>query len=98
MVGDFTAMSAYADYLEEYNYDQALVVGLRFCIRHKKFPRNWKGSGFPFEWYFSKGKSKWYLPAYFKNITPYWFASAQAAIKSVGRSIIKINQDFKEVI
>jgi hypothetical protein len=98
MTGDWAAMSAYADYLEEIDGDKALIIGLKFCIKHHKFPRHWKGSSHPYEWYFGNFKTKYFLPKYFNGNVPYWFSSAQIAIKAVGRLIIKINQDLKEVI
>jgi hypothetical protein len=100
MTGDWTAMSAYADYLEEIDGDKAIVVGLRFCIKHQKFPvpiryqyhyRGWK-----IQWIFGNYKRKSWLPIYFRDI-PYYYKSNHEAIKAVGKAIIRINQDLKEV-
>jgi hypothetical protein len=99
MTGDWAAMSAYADCLEENNGDKALIVGLRFCIKHKKFPANSRFWPERVIWSFVGYKTKvqnW-LPIYFNYMSPF-YKSKQEAIKAVGKFIIKVTKDFKEVI
>lgn len=101
MQGDWAAMGAYADYLEENDQEKELVVGLRFCVRYKKFPRVYLHRPC-FWWNCSKinkiTKNTHSLPLFLEQMSFFDYASARSAITAVGRTIIQINKTFKEIV
>jgi len=102
MHGNWAAMGAYADYLWEQNIEEALVVGLRFCFKYRKFPRVGKLHSIVFWWHSSKlnaiPKNRHILPLFLEQLIYHDYSSAKSAITAVGRVIIKINTSFKEII
>lgn len=106
MQGDFAAMGAYADYLEEINGDKALLVGLRFCVKYRKFPRyhsRYRNSNIiDYWWNCNKvnkiGRIRHMLPLFMEHLTYSDFRTPTAAITAVGRSILQINDVFQEIV
>lgn len=101
MNGDFTAMAVYADYLEENNGGKALIYGLRFCSKYKKFP---KTNMYSMAWWWESGsKNKIYnnkhrLPLYLESITIKDYFSIKTAIEAIGKFIMEVSQTFNEII
>ncbi len=109
MKGDLAAMGAYADYLEEHNGNQSLIVGLRFCVRYKKFPGYsdfhvdynkhawwWRTLNGRDSLRIAEGKNT--LPVCMEPLSYPTYRTANDAIRALGKTIIKIDKFFKEIL
>ncbi len=102
MKGDYAAMGAYADYLEERDGDKAFIVGLRFCVKYMKFPDYCQRSSGGCSWNCSKtnkiSKNVHRLPLFLDILVFTEYRSPKLAITAVGRSILQIQKVCKEII
>jgi hypothetical protein len=102
--GDWAAMGAYADYLWEQNIEEALVAGLRFCVKYRKFPNVSKGRFTEAVYYWNCNKVNKVtkdvstLPLFMEHLVYTEYNSPKLAIIAVGRTILQIHNVFNEII
>jgi hypothetical protein len=104
MQGDWAAMGAYADYLEERDGDKAFIAGLRFCVKYRKFPNVSRGRFKPSVYYWNcckvnkVAKDANTLPLFMEHLVYTEYNSPKLAISAVGRTILQIHNVFNEII
>jgi hypothetical protein len=111
---DNTAGLVLADYLEENDIDLPLAKGLRFCIKHNKFPRIEQSEFFLSQvsnyaivyYYWDRSKSTVcknkkidsILPEMFHFVELRRYKNIKNAFRSVGQYIIAFHKLTKDII